>query len=84
MKRKLEIELLTIGYLKDYYDISDLNHILYYSPEIMQKIEKNDITREFPFNGSTKEEIFNKIKNEKIDFFSPKLNSVSDEYKDIL
>ena len=42
LKRKLEIELLTIGYLKDYYDISDLNHILYYSPEIMQKIEKND------------------------------------------
>ncbi len=42
------------------------------------------ITREFPFNGSTKEEIFNKIKNEKIDFFSPKLNSVSDEYKDLL
>ena len=42
------------------------------------------ITREFPFNGSTKEEIFNKIKNEKIDFSSPKLNSVSDEYKDLL
>ena len=42
------------------------------------------ITREFPFNGSTKEEIFNKIKNEKIDFSSPKLNSVSDECKDLL
>ena len=42
------------------------------------------ITGEFPFNGSTKEEIFNKIKNEKIDFSSPKLNSVSDEYKDLL
>ena len=112
LKRKLEINLLTIGYLKDYYDISDLNHILYYSPEIIEKIEKNDImkrnteneinfddkkdewscgiimyyliTGEFPFNGSTKEEIFNKIKNEKIDFSSPKLNSVSDEYKDLL
>ena len=112
LKRKLEINLLTIGYLKDYYDISDLNHILYYSPEIIEKIEKNDImkrnteneinfddkkdewscgiimyyliTGEFPFNGSTKEEIFNKIKNEKIDFSSPKLNSVSDECKDLL
>ena len=115
LKRKFEIILLITGYLKDYYDISDLNHILYYSPEIIEKIEDNDIlknnivqdneiilnedkkdewscgiimyyliTGEFPFNGSTQEEIFNKIKNGKIDFSSSKFNSVSEECKDLL
>lgn len=115
LKRKLEVKLLSVGYLKDYYDISDLNRISYYSPEIVEKIENNNIlknniipdneinmhndkkdewscgiimyyliTGEFPFNGSTKEELFNKIKNEQIDFSSPKLNLVSEECKDLL
>ena len=42
------------------------------------------ITGEFPFDGSTKEDIFNKIKNKDIDFSSPKYDSFSPECKDFL
>ena len=42
------------------------------------------ITGEFPFDGSTKEDIFNKIKNEDIDFSSSKYDSFSPEGKDFL
>ena len=36
------------------------------------------ITGEFPFDGKTKEELFNNIKNEVIDYSSSKFDSVSE------
>ena len=40
------------------------------------------ITGEFPFKAETKEELFNKIKNEKKDYYSSsKYNSCSQECK---
>ena len=115
LKRKIDIKLSIIGYLKDSYDISDLNSIKYYSPEIIEQIEKGNlaknhiiqeddiipenekkdewacgvilhylITGEFPFEGKTKEELFNNIKNEVIDYSSLKFDSVSEDCKDFL
>ena len=113
-KRKIEITLSILGYLKDFYK-SDLNAIKYYAPEIIEQIEQNNLTKkntvsedednsyddkkdewslgvimhylitgEFPFDGDTEEDIFNKIKNEEIDFSSPKYDSFSPECKDFL
>jgi serine/threonine protein kinase len=115
-RKKVDIKISVIGYLKSSYDISNINCIKYYSPEIIEQIEQNNldkynidqefdnnseeedtndewalgvilyylITGEFPFEGSTKEEIFKKIKNDEIDYSSSKFNSVSEECKDFL
>ena len=42
------------------------------------------ITGEFPFDGKTKEELFNNIKNEVIDYSSSKFDSVSEDCIDFL
>ena len=115
MGRKITVKISIIGYLIDSYDISNLNSIKYYSPEIIEQIEKGNLTKnnnfqeddiisedekkdewacgvilyylitgEFPFEGKTKEEIYNNIKNEEIDYSSSKFNYISEECKDFL
>ena len=46
VKKKYEIKLSTINYLKEKYD-TDINSLYYYSPEIIEQIEESNLTKEF-------------------------------------
>ena len=46
VKKKYEIKLSTINYLKENYD-TDIDSLYYYSPEIIEQIEDNNLTKEF-------------------------------------
>ena len=46
VKKKYEIKLSTINYLKEKYE-TDIDSLYYYSPEIIEQIELNNVIKEF-------------------------------------
>ena len=44
-KKKYDIKISTINYLKENYETTDINSLFYYSPEIIEQIEENDLIK---------------------------------------
>ena len=42
INKKIELKLSTLGYLNEKYEESNLNYLVFYPPEIIEKIEKNE------------------------------------------
>ena len=61
-KRKVDIKISVIDYLKFSYDISDLNSIKYYSPEIIEQIEQNNLDK---YNISQDNDIYSEEEDTK-------------------
>ena len=45
LKRKIQVNISVLGYLNEKYEASDINYLKYYSPEIVEQIEKDDIKK---------------------------------------
>ena len=44
-KKKYDIRISTINYLKENYETTNINSLFYYSPEIIEQIEENDLIK---------------------------------------
>ena len=45
INRKIELKLSTLGYLNENYEESNLNYLVFYPPEIIEQIEKNELKK---------------------------------------
>ena len=46
IKRKIDVKLSVLGYLNENYS-SELDHLIYYPPEIIEQIENNDMKKNY-------------------------------------
>ena len=45
IKKRYELKLSALGYLNENYEDSNLDYIVFYPPEIIEQIEKNELTK---------------------------------------
>lgn len=107
IKKKYEIYLSILGILDENYEESNLEHLKFYSPEIVEQINNEEMKKkiddedrtdewacgiimyylvcgELPFNGDSKEKIFEQIKNTKHDISSEKFKALSNSCVDLI